>query len=134
MPEPITVEGVQSLVKTLRALGVDMQDLKAAHERTGQYVGAEGAQRAPRRSGMLAASWRPGASATQALVRFGGASIPYANAVHWGTGPRPGRRGPHNIRASLFALKAMQETQPTWLPYYNDELAAMVAKVKGTSA
>lgn len=132
MADVVTVEGVQELVKTLHRLGVDVNDMKRAHEKTSQYVGAEGAQRAPRRSGMLAASWRPGATKNDAVVRFGGAAIPYANAVHWGTGPRPGRRGPHNIRATRFALEAMTETQPTWLPYYMTELERLVNRVQGT--
>jgi hypothetical protein len=125
------VKGAARLRATLLGLGVDVQDFKAIHDRVASYVGAEGAARAPRRSGLLAASWRPGSQKANATVRFGGAGVPYANAVHWGTGPRPGRRGPHNIRPTLFATSAAAETEPTWAEWYFTELEAMVSRVRG---
>lgn len=127
----VQVEGARELRASLRRLGADVNDFKATHAKVSSYVGAEGAGRAPRRTGTLAATWRPGQAATQATVRFGGAVAPYANPVHWGTGPRPGKRGPHNIRPSLFAVNAAHDTEPTWVPWYLDELNRMVAKVRG---
>jgi hypothetical protein len=126
-----TVEGVDELASTLKALGVDLGDMKAAHDDVAQFVGAESATRAPRRSGMLAASWRPGSSKTDAVVRFGGSAIPYANAVHWGTGARQGKRGPHNIRPTPFAVEAVNETQDVWVGVYRDLIDRYVDKVRG---
>lgn len=123
---PYQVEGVAQLRAALARLGVDMNDFKTIHADVASYVGAEAATRAPRRSGMLAASWRPGSAKTQAVVRFGGAAVPYAAAVHWGTGPRPGMRGPHNIRATRFATEAAADTEPTWVQWYLDELQKLV--------
>lgn len=127
----VEVVGGRRLRATLAELGIDMQDFKSIHEQVASFVGATAAARAPRRSGMLAASWRPGSAKTRAVVRFGGSTIPYANAVHWGTGARAGLRGPHNIRPSLFATKAASETEPTWVPWYMAELDRMVGKVRG---
>lgn len=112
------VEGVRELRAALRKLGDDMEDFREVNSKVSSYVGATAAQRAPRQSGMLAASWRPGNAKTEATIRFGGASVPYANAVHWGTGPRPGRRGPHNIPASRFATEAAAATEPTWSDWF----------------
>lgn len=125
------VIGARELRASLKELGADLNDFKGVHAQVASFVGAEGASRAPRRSGMLAASWRPGSAKTNATVRFGGAAVPYANAVHWGTGARPGRRGPHNIRPSLFATEAASDTEPTWVPWYLAELQNMVNKVRG---
>lgn len=127
----VTVEGARELRASLRRLGADVSDFKDVHARVGGYVGAEAATRAPRMTGTLAASWRPGAGATQAVVRFGGAVAPYANAVHWGTGARAGKRGPHNIAPHPFAVTAAHDTEPTWVPWYLDQLNKYVDKVRG---
>lgn len=131
MADEITVRGAVELRRSLAKLGVDVHDFKSVHIQVADFVGARAAQNAPRRSGMLAASWRPRAVKTQASVKFGGAAVPYANAIHWGVGPRPGMRGPHNIRASLFAYNAVTETESTWLEWYFGELEKMVSKVEG---
>jgi hypothetical protein len=127
----IEVVGGRRLRATLLELGIDVQDFKDIHEKVASFVGASAAGNAPRRSGMLGASWRPGSAKTQAVVRFGGSAVPYANAVHWGTGARPGKRGPHNIAPSLFATKAASDTEPTWVPWYMSELDRLVGKVRG---
>lgn len=127
----VEVEGVRELRASMRRLGQDVHQFKDVHAKVGNYVGATAASGAPRRTGMLAASWRPGAAATQATVRFGGAGVRYANAVHWGTGPRPGRRGPHNIAPRPFAVNAAHATEPTWVPWYQDALQRMVNRVRG---
>jgi hypothetical protein len=129
----IKVEGVKELRASLKRLGVGLNDLKQAHVEVGNLVGRRAAQDAPKRSGRLAGTMRPGGAATQAVVRFGGARVPYANAVHWGTGARPGKRGPHNIRRNPFAWQAAQDTQGQWEPIYNAAVDDLLAHVKGAS-
>ena len=82
-------------------------------------------------TGRLAASVRPGATKTMALVRAGGAAVPYANAIHWGAGPRLGRPGPHNIASNPFITEAAQATEPAWEPIYRRAVAEIVDTVKG---
>jgi hypothetical protein len=115
----------------MRRAGIDMEDLKAAHAQASQFVGAMAASRAPRQTGMLAASWRPSAAATQATIRFGGARVPYANAVHWGTGARPGKRGPHNIAPNPFVVNTAHDLEPTWVPIYLEAIEAIIDTVRG---
>lgn len=50
-------------------------------------------------TGRLAKSLRARSTQTAAQVVLGTARTPYAQAVYWGTGPRAGQRGPHNIKA-----------------------------------
>jgi hypothetical protein len=127
----VEVEGARQLRATLKKAGAQLEDFKEIHRQVGVYVEREAAHRAPRRSGALAASGRPGAAKTQATIRFGGARVPYANAVHWGTGPRAGLRGPHNIRRTLFATSAAKDTQPRWFEFYQEAVDRLLARVKG---
>lgn len=125
------VEGARELRASMRKLGQDVNDFKPIHAKVGNYVGSVAATQAPRFTGTLASTWRPGSAATNATVRFGGAAAPYANAVHWGTGAREGRTGPHNIRPTPFAVDAAHSTEPTWVPWYQAEMQKMVDKVRG---
>jgi len=59
-------------------------------------VGTGGRDRHP---GRLAGTLRARSTQTAAQVVLGTARTPYAQAVYWGTGPRAGQRGPHNIKA-----------------------------------
>lgn len=127
----IKVEGARELRASLRRLGVDVQDFKDIHTKVGGYVSGQAAGRAPRRTGTLASSGRAGAAATNATVRFGGARIPYANPVHWGTGARAGLRGPHNIAPHPFVVDAAHDTEPRWVLWYLEALNDMVGKVRG---
>lgn len=120
----------------MRKLGVDVQTGWAeTNGKVASFVGSRSALVVPnttgRGTGWLASTWRPTGAKTVATVAFGGAVAPYANAVHWGTGPRPGLRGPHNIAASLFVTTTAQETQPEWFEFYVTELDHMLSKVKG---
>lgn len=127
----VQVRGVRQLRASLKRLGDDLQDFKAIHARAAAIVTTEARGRVRPRSGRLAASGRPGATKTRAVTRFGGARVPYANAVHWGTGARPGLPGPHNIRPNRFATTAAAATEPAWTGLYLAEVDRLVARVKG---
>lgn len=116
----VTVEGMAELRAAFRKLGGDMEEFRQVNAQVAGWVGPQAAQAAPRQSGMLAASWRPSGTIAAATIRFGGAAVPYANAVHWGTGPRPGRRGPHNIAPNPFAVRTVHATEAQWSSYYED--------------
>ena len=127
MSEPaVQVEGARELRAALRRLGDDLNDFKDIHAQAAATVINAARPRIRSRSGRLAASGRPGAAKTNATVRYGGARVPYAAAVHWGTGPRRGRTGPHNINPNRFATDAAHDTEPTWSALY---FAAVEAKV-----
>lgn len=123
--------GARQLRASLKRLGDDLGDFAEVHARVGGLVAREASGRVRSRSGALAGSSRPGHGKTSALVRFGGARVPYAGAVHWGTGARPGRRGPHNITPQRFATTAAAESEPTWVEWYLEAVERMVAKVRG---
>lgn len=82
------------------------------------------AARAPRRSGKLAGSIRPGATQKAGVVRAGRASIPYAGVIHWGW---PG----HNIAAQPFLTEAAAATESTWSDLYWAELQRVIESIEG---
>ena len=129
MAEPVVrVRGARELRAELKGVAEGITDLKAANQSVGRIVGTEASTTAPRRTGRLASAWRAGAAQAKATVTF---SVPYANAVHWGTGPRAGKRGPHNIARRPFAWDAAVATQPQWLTEYDRAIQALLDRVTG---
>jgi hypothetical protein len=102
----------------------DLEDLKAVHEKVSAMVAAAARSAAPRRTGRLAASGRGSRAAGSAVVRFGGARVPYAGPIHYGW-PR------RNITAQPFAVDAAHDTEPAWTQVYLSELDKILAQVKG---
>ena len=56
---------------------------------------------------MLAGTIRARSTQTAGQVVLGTARTPYSQAIYWGTGPRHGRRGPHNIAAHPVMHEAL---------------------------
>lgn len=116
------VQGGRQLRRTLKAAGVDLNDLKAAHAEAARI--AEQAVKAPRRSGRLAGSVRSAGTKTAGILRAGRASVPYAGVIHWGW-PRRG------IPARPFLSEAAQSSEPRWLPVYQRHVDKALDQVKG---
>jgi hypothetical protein len=125
MTEPtVTVEGLNTLVRTLRRAGEDIAELKEAHAAVGSMVAAAAAQRAPRRSGNLAGSVRPAKRANGARVMAGRASVPYAGPIHWGWPAR-------HITAQPFVSEAARATESRWVARYTHDVQAALDHVRG---
>ncbi|WP_280383364.1 hypothetical protein [Nocardia wallacei] len=122
MAEQVRVIGGRRLRATMRRAGVDMQELNRAHAAAARIVAD--AARAPVASGRLQSTIRPGATRTQAIVRAGYASVPYAGVIHWGW-PR------RNIRAQPFLSDAATSTESTWIKSYEDEIERIISQIEG---
>lgn len=120
----VEVVGARQLRASLKRAGDDLQDFTETHRVVGRFVGTQAVLRAPKVTGTLAGSMRPGAAKTQAVVRFGSAGVPYAGVIHWGW---PG----HNIAPNPFASTAAEETESVWLPWYMRRVDEIVSRVKG---
>lgn len=120
----IQVEGAAQLRRTLKAAGDDLQDLTDAHRKVGTFVTSAATPRAPRRSGALASSGRPGATKAGAFIRYGGARVPYARPIHWGW-PR------RNIKAQPWAYQTAIDTRPAWTALYQDAVNRVLARIRG---
>lgn len=108
------VTGVNEVVRALLALGLDVDDLKAAFSR----IATEGAQRAaayaPRRTGRLSGSVRGNRARSKAVVMAGRAAVPWAGPINYGWPAR-------GIRASGFMQRASKEMEPIAVQRLEDE-------------
>lgn len=122
MAAKVEVHGLRQLRRELRKLGDDLGDLKDANAAVSRIVAAEAARRAPKRSGRLAAGVRGSRAVSRAVVRAGGAAVPYAGPIHWGWPA-------HNIDAQPFAADAATATEHVWLPVYETAVHRAADKV-----
>lgn len=122
MADALKVEGAARLRRDLARAGVDLNDLKAVHRQVAALVAA--AADPPRRSGRLAASVRPGATRRAAIVRAGGARVPYAGPIHWGW-PKRG------IKARPFIAAAAQDTEAQWYGLFLAAVEDIIEQVQG---
>jgi hypothetical protein len=124
----VTVEGADTLARTLKAFESSLDDLSDANRRAGEAVGSAAVSRAPRRTGRLAGSVRVDVAPNDVSVSFGAT---HAAPIHWGVGPRVGLRGPHNIAPSLFLSDALAAQEDAIGGIYEDVLDNRLAKVRG---
>lgn len=122
MTERIEVVGARRLRSTMRRAGLDLGDLKQAHNEAANVV--VGATRAPAVTGRLASTVRAGATQREAIVRAGYASVPYAGPIHWGWAAR-------NIRAQPFLSDAATSSEGTWIQAYEREIERIIQQVEG---
>lgn len=120
----VEVEGLRTLRRTLKAAGVSLEDLKEAHAEVAKLVVRAAAPGAPRRTGRLAASTRGAGVAGGAVVRAGKASLPYANAIHWGWRA-------HHIKAQPWIYDAAENSKDQWTGLYLRALQKIINDVEG---
>lgn len=120
------VVGLERLISTLENLPPDLA--KIAPIDAANVIGQEAQKRSPKRRGRLAGSWSAGA--TDGKLTFG-FNAPYAAPINWGTGPRKGKRGPHNIAETLFFTGALSDKREEWKSKYLPPTEEAVSKVKG---
>lgn len=112
----IAVEGLADLRRDLRAINSDLPgELRGALRDAADVVAGQARREAPRRTGRLAASIRPGTSGARAMVR---SPLPYAGPIHWGW-PQQG------IRANPFIERAADAKAPAALEQLADSVEAL---------
>lgn len=125
MAQPVVqVEGARELRASMKAAGEDLGDLKDAHSQVAGFVAGAASAAAPHRSGALAGTVRGNRAATSAVVKAGGAAVPYAGVIHWGW---PGR----NIPAHPFLTDTATSTEPTWTDMYFQAVQRIVDRIRG---
>lgn len=95
----VRVEGLRQVQRKLRAAGADAEDMRDLMHTLGLMV-IDGAH-PPARTGRLAGNLRAGKGKTKAVVRAGGARVPYAGVIHYGWPAR-------GIRAQPYLTDALQ--------------------------
>lgn len=100
----IRVTGLRKTVRALEAAGVQAQDMKDLMHSLGVIVVSAARPNAPALSGALRGTLRAGRGKTKAVVRAGGARVPYAGVQHYGWPAR-------GIKATNFLTDAVQSTR-----------------------
>jgi hypothetical protein len=95
----VRVEGIGRVVRKLNKAGADAEDMRDLMHGLGEIV--VDAANVPYRTGRLDNNVRSGRGKTKAVVRAGGARVPYAGVIHYGDPAR-------GIRAQPFLTDALQ--------------------------
>lgn len=115
----VRVEGLNRTIRALSKAGADAQEMKALMHSIGMLV--VNAAVIPNRTGRLEASVRAGKGKTKAVVRAGGARVPYAGVIHYGWPAR-------NIAPNEFLRIALQRQQQAVLSTLNAGLDDLLRK------
>lgn len=115
----LEVEGGRELRAALKGIENGLADLKATHGKIAAMVAPVGRRGAPHRTGALSASVRGSGTASAAIVRAGGARLPYAGPIHWGWPAR-------NIGAQPFLTDAGKSTEPAWVAMYEHDVQGLI--------
>ncbi|GAB3990116.1 hypothetical protein [Nocardioides marmoraquaticus] len=111
------VEGLSRVVRELKALGLDVDDLKNAFSKLSALGAETAARHAPKKSGRLSGSVRGNRAQSKAVVVAGRAAVPYAGPINYGWPAR-------NISASGFMQKTDEELRPQAVQLLQDEINA----------
>ena len=117
----VTVQGADTLNRTLRAASDDLADMERPAGTTARLIANRGRVGAPRLTGALAASVRPGTDHGTAEVTSG---LVYANRTHWGYAAV-------GQRAQPFLTDARAQTESQWMGAYEDEAERILHTVRG---
>jgi len=99
----VRVEGLAKVLRTIKSIEPDLvAELKAANREIADSVTTTARTLAPKVSGRLASSVRPGATARTGIVRAGSRSVPWAGPIHFGWARR-------NIEPDPFLYDALDE-------------------------
>lgn len=117
----IRVENLTRTVRQLKALGLDISDLKDAFAAIAAEAAAVVTRHVPRRSGAIAGSVRGNRAQSKAVVRAGKAAVPYAGPINYGWPAR-------GIAPSLFMQKGDEEMKPKAARRLEDEISAAIVR------
>ncbi|OKL49387.1 hypothetical protein BM477_04755 [Boudabousia marimammalium] len=116
------VTGLNRTLRQLEQAGAAAGDMKDLMHQIGESVIERARPAVPRgKSGKLARSLRAGRGKTKAVVRAGGARVPYAGVIHYGWPA-------HHIRPQPFYLTAMQAAQTQILDQLNQGISDLLEK------
>jgi len=123
----LEVKGGRELRRALKSVEGGLEDLKTLHGAAATVVVQAAGSTVPRRTGRLAGSIRGSGTKTMAVVRAGGARIPYGGPIHWGWPAR-------NIAPQPFLTEAAQNTEDSWEAIYADGVQRLIDTSIGQNA
>jgi hypothetical protein len=127
--DAVTVEGADTLARTLHTAARELANLTDTNRAVGRRLRDAGARTAPRRTGRLAGSVRALAPTADSVTVVAAAT--YARPIHFGVGPRVGLRGPHNIRPRPWLYAVLTDRTGQVVGEYRDAVDSALGKVRG---
>jgi len=122
--DSIRVSGLNRAIRALKDVGVPASEIAAAGKDAAEIVAGEARSLVPVKTGKLRGSIRTATQQRKAIVRAGGARVPYANPIHWGWF----RRG---IKPNQFFSRAINPNIDKIYKQYFDNLQRLIDKYKG---
>ncbi len=114
----IRVEGLPQLMRDLKRLGIDIEDLKTAMAKLADMGAQAALSHVPRRSGALAGSIRGNRAKSKAIVSAGrGKTSEYAGVINYGS-PR--------ISAQPFMQQADRDVSPRIVPTLSADIDRLI--------
>lgn len=124
MGQHVEIEGLKDLQKALRIAGSKdlKKELRQAQKSSADIVSRRAKVLAPKDTGKLAASIRPGASMRSGYVKAGGKRVPYAGPIHFGWKRR-------NIAPNPFLFEALAASRSKIVREHQKSMDDLVAKI-----
>ena len=121
MADGLRVTGLTQVVRALKDIGLDVDDLKDAFSAIAKEAAERASSHASKRSGRLAGDIRGNRAQSKATVTAGRSSVPYAGAINYGWPAR-------NIAANPFMQKADEEMQDRSIDLLEDGINHAIRK------
>lgn len=115
----VEITGLRSTLRDMQRMGAEAEELRGLMEQIGELVVSAARPLARRESGAMAGSIRAGRVKTRAVVRAGGARIPYAGVQHYGWARR-------NISPNPYLTNALVSRQSAVLAALDKGLAGII--------
>lgn len=115
----VEITGLRSTLRDMQRMGAEAEELRGLMEQIGELVVSAARPLARRASGAMAGSIRAGRVKTRAVVRAGGARIPYAGVQHYGWARR-------NISPNPYLTQALVSRQSAVLAALDKGLADII--------
>ena len=122
--DSIRVSGLNRTIRALKDIGVPASEIAAAGKDAAELVAGEARTLVPVQTGKLKGSIRTATQQRKAIVRAGGARVPYANPIHWGWFKR-------GIKPNQFFSRAITPQIDKIYKSYFDSLQRLLDKYKG---
>ena len=121
----VELVGADRLRRTLGAAADDLDDMTKPHAQAATVVVPRARAGAPvGETGRLAGSVRGKGTKTAAEFSAGGPGIPYAAVQEYGYAA-------HNIPAQPYLTPAIENTESSWIGFYEADLESVLGQVKG---
>ena len=123
MGDAVRVTGLREFTRDLERIGVAASDLSGVMADVGELVAGAARPLTRPKSGRLAGSIRPSKTKTRAVVRAGGAKVPWAGPQHFGWSAR-------NIRPKLYLYAALDQRRAEVLGRFDQGIDNLINNKK----